>query len=332
MADPTIQLQLQEARRALRVCTGERDRSREEARQLRAQLRALRAELQAVRPVEQRELLAAQQALREAQEQTRQAREARAQAQTDLSAAQAAGERATLQAKQARMESDMSLERIIELREELTRLRANQSINASAVAMLRAQLDAVRQEAEAPEPEARVPVGAPESAAGVHEALAPAAEHPQVSSNAEPPPPEDAAQEPEGPTPNTAFDLPEGAIWEFEGVAEPEFFMDLCVKLCAKAAGDYLRIGHFEGQVEGRDWAVVFMAGPEHSVRDFLVALDRDNMRLMSATGLPLVRIQPTRWSANVLNANYEQVAPTRFARVRELVVSGALKQQEGGQ
>lgn len=74
------------------------------------------------------------------------------------------------------------------------------------------------------------------------------------------------------------------------------------------------------------------MSGPQDSVRDFLLALNREHMRLMSATGLPLVRIQPTRWSTNVLNAKKEEVSPARYARLQSWVVDGTLQQQEGGQ
>jgi hypothetical protein len=339
MSEDLTQLQLQESRRALSLCTGERDRAREEARQLRGQLRALRAELQAVRPVEQVELLAAQEALREAQAQAAAATAKQLAAERERDQAQDLAARAETQTKQARMESDMSLERVIELREQLARIRSNRAIDEAAVSLLRAQLDAVR--SEAPEPVEAEPAQATQqeppqaqhsaeaaAAAPEKEALALAGE----ASNEQPT--GDPQQDPEETQqqPNPDFDLPEGAIWEFEGAAEPEHFMALCLELCKRAAGDYLRIGHFEGLRKERQWSLVVMAGPEDSVRDFLVALDREHMRLMSATGLPLVRIQPSRWSSNVLDANSEEVVPLRYAKLQSWVVDGTLQQQEGGQ
>ena len=330
MSEDLTQLHLQETRRALSLCTGERDRAREEARQLRAQLRSLRAELQAVRPVEQSELLAAQDALRQAQAQTQAAQALQLEAEAEREGAQTRATRAEIQTQQARMESDMSMERVIELREELTRLRSNRAIDDAAVSLLRAQLDAVRTEAQAPSmpPPDLAQAQAPqqeERTSVVQEAVqAPEGETPHELIQ--------AAPQTTQAEPNPAFDLPEGAIWEFEGVAEPEQFMHLCLELCGRAAGDYLRIGYFKGIRKKRVWRLVVMSGPQDSVRDFLLALNREHMRLMSATGLPLVRIQPTRWSTNVLNAKKKEVAPARYARLQSWVLDGTLQQQEGGQ
>ena len=330
MSEDLTQLQLQETRRALSLCTGERDRAREEARQLRVQFRALRAELQAVRPVEQTELLAAQESLRQAQAQARTAQAQQLKAETERDRAETHATRAKVQAKQARMESDISMERVIELREELTRLRANQAIDDAAVSLLRAQLDAVRAEASAP---SMPPLDLEQSQAPHQEERTSVVEE-AVQDPGEETPQEliQAAPQATQTEPNPAFDLPEGAIWEFEGVAEPEQFMKLCLELCGRAAGDYLRIGYFKGIRKKRAWRLVVMSGPQDSVRDFLLALNREHMRLMSATGLPLVRIQPTRWSANVLDTKREVVAPDRYARLQSWVVNGILEQQEGGQ
>jgi hypothetical protein len=332
MSEDLTLLQLQEARRALALCTGERDRAREEARQLRVQLRSLRAELLAVRPVEQSELLAAQEAQQQALAQAKAAKEQALQAQAERDEALTKAGRAEVRTKQARMESDMSLERVIELREQLARLRANRAIDDAAVALLRAQLDATRAEAPLPSEPEPEPVKEPGAATEPEPGTEPKAPASPPEATPEPSEAELAQVEPEAPAPNTEFDLPEGAIWEFEGAAEPEHFMKICLELCGRAAGTYLRIGHFEGKKKGTEWNLVVMAGPEHSVRDFLVALHREHMRLMSATGLPLVRVQPTRWSANVLNASYEEVAPLRYSRLQALVVDGTLVQQEGGQ
>ena len=294
MSEDLTQLQLQETRRALSLCTGERDRAREEARQLRAQLRSLRAELQAVRPVEQSELLAAQDALRQAQAQTLAAQALQLEAEAEREGAQTRATRAETQTQQARLESDMSLERVIELREELTRLRSNRAIDQAAVSLLRAQLDAVRTEVQAP---SMPPTDLEQSKAPQPE------ERTQVV--------EEAVQEPEGKSPhaliqavpqatqtepNPTFDLPEGAIWEFEGVAEPEQFMHLCLELCGRAAGDYLRIGYFKGTRKKRAWrlvaqTLVWLVREVPSDETFLVGASSNESYRPAASDTRLVRV-----------------------------------------
>lgn len=323
--DPNVELH--EAREALSRCQAERDRARAESRLLREQLRGLRAELAAVKPASQIELEAAQAELEALRSQLEDANQARRAAEQAQQWAERSAQRANVNAERMEAESRHAFDRIVSLREQLARAEGIVGIERAAAEMLRRELEQARREATHsvmgvdPAQERRLTQDLRDLDANEDRVTSPAG--PSVEEQGAPQEPQGG----DGPAlhPQPAFDLPEGSIWFFEGMAEPEHFHEIVGAIAERYLGELLTLGRFQDGELG----VVAVLGPEHSATDLLNALWREQDRAFAATGLPLIRVQPSSWCSSQRDQRGRAVDPERFEQWRDRIVAGELERVE---